>query len=236
MGRRKKIEKELLDSPEGSPEARGLRVRRIRNMANLSRQQMCENTDININSLKGWEIGRYGGLTWYGAEKIIHQVAKEGVQCSSDWLMYGIGAGPSVQTGFVDTDIQPPATLTIATESTQNEDEKIANELALFKKQYKNAVDFIVADEGMSPLYHCGEYVGGINLFGQKIDVAVGLHCITQMENGNILLRQLRKGSEPNTYTLVCLNIDQTPEPVLYNVKLISAAPVIFHRKRNMVY
>src|SRR5579871_6555926 len=137
MGRRKKVEKELLDHPLASADARGMRIRRIRNMANLTRQQLCEDSGININSLKGWEIGRYVGLTWHGAEKIIQQAAKEGVKCTLDWLMYGIGIGPSVQTGFVDT-----PTIAISPnqlDTNQNEDKKIANELLLFKKHYINA-------------------------------------------------------------------------------------------------
>jgi hypothetical protein len=201
-------------------------------MANLTRQQLCEYSDININSLKGWEIGRYGGLTWTGAEKIILQAAKEGVECTLDWLMYGIGAGPSVHSGFTEIQTLPSSE---GPKLAQDEDEKIANELALFKKQYTNAIDFIVNDDGMTPIYQKGEYVAGIALAENKIDQAVGHNCIIQLENDNIILRQLRKGTEPNVYTLICLNLNHTSEPVIYNVKLISAAPIIFHRKRNII-
>lgn len=231
MGRRKKSEKELLESPEASAEARGARVRRIRNMANLTRLQLCEYSGININSLKGWEIGRYGGLTWSGAEKIINQTIKQGVQCTVDWLMYGIGVGPSAQSGFTDNTIPP-----LTSVSTQDEDDKIAQELSLFREHYSNAVDFIVSDDGMSPVYQRGEYVAGVCLTPQQIDTVIGTMCIVQMENGDILLRQLLKGSEPNSYTLICLNMAQITEPVLPNVKVLKVAPVIFHRKKQTIY
>jgi HTH-type transcriptional regulator, cell division transcriptional repressor len=117
----------------------------------------------------------------------------------------------------------------------QDEDRKIANELSLFKSQYKNSVDYIVVDDGMEPLYKRNEYVAGISLAGKRIDEALGLNCIIQLENGNVLLRLLRKGAELDTYTLICLNTTQVDVPVLYNVKIEWVAPVIFHRKRNML-
>lgn len=230
MGRRNKAEKELLNSSEASADARGQRVKRIRNMANLTRQQLCEKSNININSLKGWEIGRYGGLTWQGAEKIVNQVANENVQCTIDWLMYGIGVGPSVQTSVsnnITTDLLPADSYFF----TQDEEEKINKELALFKKHYNDVIEFKVDDDSMTPFFHRDEYVAGIALSGEKIDQAVGLNCIVQMENGIVLLRQLRKGSMPKTYTLISLNINNS-EPVIYNVKLSKVAHVIFQRKK----
>lgn len=228
MGRRKKIEKELLDTPEASAEARGIRVRRIRNMANLSRQKLCEESDININTLKGWEIGRYGGLTRLGAEKLIHQAAKEGVSCTLDWLMYGIGIGPSVKGDFTESHSSSEMVGLVS----EVEETKIANELSLFKKHYNHAIDYIVPDDSMMPIYQCNDYVAGVELSGQKITKAIGQNCIIRMACGTIILRQLRKGVDQNNYTLMSLNIDQSLEPILYNVKVQSAAPVIFHRKK----
>lgn len=225
MGRRKKIEKKLLDHPDASSEARGLRVKRIRNMANLSRQQMCDGTDININSLKGWEIGRYGGLTSSGADKIIQRVAQESVRCTLDWLMYGMGPGPTAQADA--------ALRHSSLEISEDEETKITQELLLFKQHYPLAVDFIINDDGMSPLYNIGEYVAGVNLTASKIESAMGMNCIVQMENGNVLVRQLRKGSVKDTYTLACANISTHVEkPILYDVKINYAAPISFHRKK----
>jgi transcriptional regulator with XRE-family HTH domain len=232
VGRRKKVEKELLTSSDSSPEARGLRVRRIRNMANLTRQEMCDNTGININSLKGWEIGRYGGLTTQGAEKIISLVATQGVKCALDWLMYGIDKGPTVQTdtlNFNHEDVLEDE------DASRSENEKIIEELALFTKHYPEASHFIVQDKGMIPFYYPGEHVAGVSMSGQKIDKAIGSNCIIKTEDGTILLRELRKGLEHNTYTLICLNTHEMQEPVLYNVKISSVAPVLLHRKKLIV-
>lgn len=84
---------EILDE-KSTPEARAKRLRRVRNLANLSRKALCEDGLINVNTLKGWELGRYGGLPKDGAEKIIQRIAREGVHCTLDWLLHEIGPGP----------------------------------------------------------------------------------------------------------------------------------------------
>lgn len=226
MGRRKKIEQELLRDPLASQEARGERVRRLRNLANLTRLQMCEDCDINVNSLKGWEIGRYGGLTSYGAEKIISRVAMEGVLCSLEWLMYGMGSGPSIPTTMVYPTAQ--------SSNPKTEDEKIQDELVLLKQQYQGIINIIVDDEGMLPFYSIGDYLAGQELSFEKLSQAINQNCIVEKEDGKFIVRQVRAGSLPNTYTLVSLNnAISIQEPIIYNVKLRTIAPVIWHRKKN---
>ena len=58
-----------------SPKSRGERLRRVRNLANLSRKNFPLH-GINLNTLKGWEIGRHGGLTEKGAKKNIKPPVK----------------------------------------------------------------------------------------------------------------------------------------------------------------
>lgn len=80
-----------------TPQARADRLRRLRHLANLSRKDMCDQ-ELNINTLKAWELARFGGLPKDGAEKVIKRVAKEGVMCTSDWLLHGLGAGPQLDS------------------------------------------------------------------------------------------------------------------------------------------
>jgi hypothetical protein len=114
-----------------------------------------------------------------------------------------------------------------------DENTKIVDELLQFKKNYKNATDFCIQDDGMTPFYSLGEYVAGVNLFADQISAAIGSNCIITMETGDNLVRELRKGSLPNTYTLVCVNTRTTlDKPILYDVTLTSAAPIVLHRKK----
>jgi len=213
-----------------SPAERGERVKRLRNLANLSRKEFCDILpDVNGHTLKGWEIGRYGGLTRKGAEKVLKVVATKGVSCSIDWLLYGIGAGPTV---FVDyeKDAFPVASPNKPNPSEENR--KIAEELALFKQHYKNVIDFIVADDAMLPAYAIGDYIAGIKVFGEEIALLVGRDCIVHTKKGQLLFRRIHSVTKDGKYNLICLNTaTQSTEPVLYEVEISSAAAVIWQRK-----
>lgn len=224
--------KVLVRDEQSTPEARAERLRRVRNLANLTREAMCLNSELNANTLKGWEIARYGGLPQDGAEKVVARVAQEGVTVTTDWLLYEIGVGPQVITDFKKAKADKkkktqPLTL-------QHEEQLIINELMLFRSQFSHAVDFKVADDAMEPYYKPGEYVAGVKRFGKNIRTLVGRACIVQTANGITLLRVVRDGQTPDRYTLMCFNTQTTAqEPILYNVELTSAAPVARHYCTN---
>lgn len=223
----------MIEKNNSSPEARAKRVKRLRNLADLSRKNFCELGAININTLIGWEVARYGGLPLKGAEKVLSAVAKRGVQCSIEWLMYEIGKGPSLLPDF-EKAVQDKESGITEPLSLDSEENKILEELLLFKKQYKNVADFIVADDGMEPFYSKGDYVAGVKRFKTDISSTAGLHCIVQMEDGRILLRKVRKETELNYYSLFCINHTTTiAEPIIYNIELVSSAPVIWLRRKN---
>jgi transcriptional regulator with XRE-family HTH domain len=208
-----------------SPEMRARRLKRLRNLANLSREQMSANGDIKRNTLIGWENGRFGGLTSGGAIKVLAKVSQEGVHCSLDWLMHGKGPEPSVnplpliqQDDFVEL----------------NEEIVIAYELAFFKAKNLNAVDMIVEDEGMHPQFKETDCVAGKKKIGKDIQLTIGCDCIVETEDGEVLLRNVREGKDPYTYTLICNNpAIKNRSSVVLNVKLKYAAPVIWHRKKE---
>jgi len=209
-----------------TPEMRAKRIKRVRNLANLSREQMCEDGEINRHTLIGWENGRFGGLTESGAEKIISKVKKEGVHCAVEWLMEGEGPEPSVNH------------IPLMDENkllNLSEEVIITYELAFFKSKNLHAVDLIVNDDGMLPQYHEGDIVAGKKKTEKDIEHTIGLDCIVETETGEILLRNVREGKYRQTYTLVCNNPSIKKKPsVISDVKLIYAAPVVWHRKRDV--
>lgn len=199
--------------------ARGDRVRRLRNMANLSRQEMCELGDFKIDTLIGWELARHGGLTTRGAQKILERVAKEGVICTLDWLLYEKGDGPSVVNFTMHEN-----------SSLLTDNQKIIEEILLFKKHHPNAVDYLVNDNSMSPRYCKGEYVAGIR--SDNLAAAIGYDCVIQLKNDELILRRLHAEQEQNQYSLVPLNLELNPKILILKVtEIIFAAPVIWHRK-----
>ena len=205
---------------------RAKRLKRIRNLANLSRDEFCSGTDINQYTLVGWENGRFGGLSYKGAEKVIVRVKKESVHCTLEWLMEGTGSEPSVN----------PIPL-IPKEELHNlsEDIIMSYELEFFKAKNPHAVDLIIDDDGMLPQYHTGDIVAGKQKIGSEINSIVGRDCIVETKHGEKLLRNVRAGKNKNrSYTLVCTNPEITTKPsVISDVELIYAAPVVWHRKKE---
>lgn len=210
-------------------EMRAKRLKRIRNLANLSREELCAGTDINQYTLVGWENGRFGGLSYKGAEKVIARVKKESVHCTVEWLMEGAGAEPSVN---------PIASMPKEELLNLSEDIIMAYELEFFKTKNPNSADLIVNDTGMLPQYHIGDIVAGKKRIGKEIELTIGSDCIIETSYGEKLLRNVRAGNHKNKacYTLVCTNPAITTKPsVISDVELIYSAPVVWHRKKNNI-
>lgn len=203
---------------------RSERLRRLRNLANLSRKELCECADININTYIGYEVGRYGGLTEKGAEKVVKYIAQKGVFATLEWLMNGQGPRPQVVT---DTEI-----IDIFNLDENQEMKNISEEIFLFHKHYPSSIDYRVEDDGMAPKYDAGDFVAGVLYTDGLIDNLIGLDCIVKTNEGLILVRNVAVGRKEHHYNLVCSN-PQTKviQPVLYDVKIISAAYIIWHRR-----
>jgi len=222
-----------LNSSDDDAISRGKRLKRLRHLGNLDRKKLCEESAINIHTSKGSELGRCGGLTKKGAEKVIKTMGNYGVFCSLEWLLYNIGAGPKVHSDYIATE-QLPHTAPQSDITNKNELAQIAKELELFKQYYKHTADFIVADDSMLPSHKIGDYVAGVKKFGQDIESLVGQNCIIHTKDGQTLLRQiLHRGKQPETFSLICTNPTATiAEPVLYDIPILSASPIIWQRRR----
>ncbi len=207
---------------------RGERLRRIRNLANLSRRALCDEAGLNINTFIGYEVGRYGGLTKKGADIIIPYLSSKGVYCSLDWLMNGIGKGP-----YIIPDMQL-GKIGNTTDFLINisEEQKIAEELLLFRTHYKNAIDYQIIDDGMLPIHKIGSYVAGIPCSGSSIQNIIGFDCIVQTVTNELIVRNLRAGRTQDDYTLTCSNPYTTlNHPIIYDVELLFAARIIWRRE-----
>ena len=150
-------------------QARAERLKRVRLMGGLSRREMCTNdSGLHPDTYKGWETARFGGLTERGAEKVVKRLGVSGVTVSVDWLLYGIGNAP-----FEDLSCQSVSKATLS-----DQDRQIAKELLVFKEQ-ENAVDMLIPDNAMAPLYLEGDVVAGLKC-GQ-LQNAIGHECIVQI-------------------------------------------------------
>ena len=59
--------------------------------------------------------------------------------------------------------------------------------------------------------------------------------CIVQSEEHGTMVRHVKQGDEMGHYHLISLNpLTYVRKPVLYNVRLLSAAPVVWSRRPNI--
>jgi len=155
---------------------------------------------------------------------------EKGVVCDFNWLMFGIGNGPRIQQVFIVEEKE--AHYELLPESM--EEKQIISELEHFRSLHENSIDLVITDDTMRPFYEEGELVAGINRFKNRLKSAIGLNCIVQTKDGKVLLRRVQEGTETGRFILTSLNTQtQSPDAILYNVELISAAPVIWRRRKN---
>jgi hypothetical protein len=206
---------------------RGHRLKRVRMMMELSRKAFERKYGISSGTLRGWEDAMTTGLTEKNVHRLVPVFKEAGVQCSIGWLLHGAGSAPVVPK------TKHPEVADLSDSPLLNADAAIAAEIELFCKHHpQQAIYMQVSDDGMEPYYHEGEYVAGTRVFGDAIDSIVGQHCIVETQMGEILLRLVRAGSKKDCYTLQCLNLStRQPSPTLFDVALMSAAPVMWHRR-----
>lgn len=204
--------------------ARAKRIRFLREeVLKLSREEFAKTYSISKGTLQNWEDVRYSGLTDSGAVQLTKAFQAAGItDCSEEWLLYGRGKTPQL-TSYLDrlfkNNVAPEETI-------------IAQELQAFYSLHQNATDAKVRDDGLWPCLVPGDYVAGEKLFAGEINKALGRACIVQLENGDILIRKLESVNEEGLYTLICTNPDtEASHPVLNEVKVFSAAPIIWIRK-----
>lgn len=203
-----------------TPEARGIRVRHIRQtILRYTRRKFSERYAIPAPTLQNWETGKYGGLTEKGALKLVEAFQTDGVPCSVEWLLYGIG-------------VQPAGAANLLAHSALSVSQAVTQELGLFRKLHPNAVDAIVADDSMAPCLHSGDLVAGERYFGEELSKAVGEHCIIQLAAGEVLIRNLQLGKQPGQYTLNGTNPKtKIKNQILPEDSLFSAAPIVWIRR-----
>lgn len=219
MSTKKYIKKVIVEEESASPEARSERLRKIRNLSNLSRKDLCNSETLKLNTYKGWELARFGGLPIDGAERVIKRVAEENVICTLDWLLYGKGQEPY---------ILPKTDFSIE----QDEHDLILKEIMLFCSLHKNTTHTQIDDDALSPNYNKGDYVAGIKFSGDEIIKVINQICIIELASGEVLVRYLKSGHKKKHFRLLATNINNTLDaPYIFDSQINFAAPITRHYK-----
>ena len=220
-----------MNNQDLSPKEKGERLQYLRNLVRLTQKELAEIIQVSLSGYKGWENGRHGGIPEKRAIFLIKFFEAEGIQCSLEWLMYGIGSQPEKQRDLHKNNI-----MEIVSRNAKNEKEIMQDELHYFRSNYLNSIDFVVPDNLMMPNFLMNDIVAGVKLSSHHFQEAIGLNCIVQLVTGEILLRQLQQGIKKDYYSLLCTTPTDNKEIIIHEVKLINVAPVLWHRREKLTF
>lgn len=217
----------------------GDRLRRARILAGIAtRREFEKKYHISANTLQGWEQGK-NPLSKKGAKRIIEALKIEGLICSLEWLMNGAGVPPRSFEMHHPLDGETATANDLEklfTEMNFEEEQAIYQELQAFKSHNPNPIIITISDDAMEPHYRAGDYIGGIRLTKvEDIHVYLGHPCIVELADHTIIPRYIHADMESGTYTLSCTNFQSKSPPLnIFNARIISAAPILWHRKKLM--
>lgn len=214
------LDDELIEEAE-----RAKRVFHLRDMTRLSRIKFQKKYGISSGTLQHWEAID-PGISVEGAKRLVKALAAD-IHVTPEWILHGIGSQPLFSKDLVT--LTHSKDMSADCRSVQEKEEHyIREEVDAFKKNHQQALEHTVHDDAMEPFYQCGDVVIGSRYIGSDIDKLIERECIVFTKKGEVLLRHLKKGSLPNTYTLVTINPRTSVlEYAQHDVELMSAAPVM---------
>lgn len=175
---------------------RGKRLRFLRNITGMVTQTFGRLCGIGRTTVSSWEQG-INPLTERGAEKVVHAVRKEGIRCTTLWLLHGLGDAPRIieQDKLSKLNYQiltPSETSSLQEEQMGYGGSDVEKEIELFKRDHPDHLVYRIKDDSMYPNYQENEWVGGVKLSPQAMDLAHGLDCIVQLKNDALLVRRIK--------------------------------------------
>jgi|GEM_PF-579928 len=237
------VNTESLNKSSSKYQERAKRLSLLLDMTGLYRKDFAKKHSIALSNFQNWVGPRYGGLTEKGAAKVVSACLKEGIEVSVEWLMYGLGVPPVIlraldqqNTQVGDQNLRYLGTQDSVAEQNLNcslhniELAKIGRELELFKGHYGyNVLTMVVDDNTMEPYYKVGDYVAGkrytdfAHLFGSI--------CIVETSDNKLLLRTLKAADNSDSCYLTSTENNTPDNSGHHNVKIISAAPIMWLRR-----
>jgi transcriptional regulator with XRE-family HTH domain len=208
----------------------------------LSRKEIQKKYGLSATTLKAWENGA-AKLTEKGLEKCREIYRQEGLALEINWILHGKGT-PLQPSPLLYKDYRQIIKTVMENDHClireghcllpylQSDEACRAREAIIFKELYPDGIVLMVAGDEMLPKFRSGDYVAGRLRYGHAIETAVNRECIARLPDGKEILRFLSCGRTTGRYNLSVLNFHQRLEaPALFDVEIIAAAPVIWHRR-----
>jgi transcriptional regulator with XRE-family HTH domain len=208
----------------------GSRLKYIReNLLKLSRAEVAKKYGLSVDTLAAWENEKIS-LTDKGLDRCIKIFNSENLIVSRAWMLSGEGVHPNftfeLNRYFKNLSFEK-------NDHTVNDAILLAKEIEFFRSLSSDSITVLVSTGDMLPLYAQGDYVGGRFVFGNQIENCIAKDCIVYTKEGDLFIRRLAKNKNYKTFNLVCINPEWggNPEPVIFDVEIEKAAPIIWHRR-----
>jgi transcriptional regulator with XRE-family HTH domain len=163
---------------------RGERLKICRTMLKKTLKELGTAHQISIGSLSNWESGA-SPISEKNVHKILSLLAVEGLVCTKEWLLEGIGEAPYCYTPTSYGESQKDGGFSVTDQML------FFREIESFKKINPNMLITLVKDDSMLPFLRIGDYVGGYPLSKPHYARAQGNICIVEVDEGEFLVRQL---------------------------------------------
>lgn len=169
----------------------GARFRSARSLVpDLNRKSFCERHGINRYTMQSWENGLHVSKG-KNVERFIEALAREGVFCTSEWLIEGIGepAKPMLQNG-----VKPRSeTNTRSFEENTPSDHQFTLLIQALVGAYAHANIEIkilhLSDDAMAPKFLKGDVVVGKKINDRAL--AHQKYCILELSPDRIIARKV---------------------------------------------
>lgn len=211
-----------------TPQAVGERFRLARELCPLSRTAFCTKHHLNWYTVQAWELGRTVSRSLNTA-KFCEALALEGVICTEDWLIEGIGVEPYLaSTSKSNIYVSPITARQLKKESAKPHEDLVQKEVALFyeNNQKMNGIVIQVSDEAMDPDYEVGEFIGAIRVPPDQIKNLHQLVCLVEAAPHHFLIRRLLR--EGDAYILLATN---TNFPLIRLDQITSVGEIVWRRR-----
>jgi len=216
---------------------RGKRIRFVRGIIGMTMERFGHWCGVSRTTVNCWEQG-INPLSKGGADKVVRALHGEGIRCSRDWLLTGIGSEPKIvdqnklsklHYQALDYPMTPPRLEEMPLSYNGSD---LALEIDLFKKCFPEHLLYFIQDDAMWPLYRQEDWVGGVKFPTQSMDLIHGMDCVVQIREGGLMVRRAKvEGFGTARLSLYGINAEASVEyPPLRHItmtEIIAIAPII---------
>lgn len=211
-----------------SAAAVGKRLRHVRKLANLSREELAELAEVGRTSISYWEhaTNESSQMTPRSMAKVIQALSKKEVECTERWLRTGTGPAPKhiseINENQLINDRSTAEKTNLSTQLIAN----LSDEIKRFTSINNLAVITKIDTNSMNPALEKGDIVGGI--WQSSTALETEKICIIEI-NQKLQVRRVKPDNNSGLFQVAFLTYDSSQiEPFeLKDIQLEKIAPII---------